>query len=192
MAGTTFEGFSVSHAAILDGGTGAEVADIYGIREGSIEVDTDSYDNTGDDTILSTWNWFNFANLKITAGYVPFSVISTMTSATITSSGTGAATQYALPLWNEKSLNASPKPVLVRVPSKDSDGVARVFDFVLYKVQFAPISFDGPSYRDGLVLNYAGKALMSTKDEKGATLGPAHGLTTGDRAIGRLVNSQAV
>lgn len=184
MAGTNFEGFSVSHAAILDGTTGAETADIYGIREGSIEVDTDSYDNTGDDAILSTWNWFNFATVSVTSGYVPFSLIALLTGATITSSGTGEATKYEMPLWNEKSLNAAPRPMLIRVPSKDSDGKARNFDFILYKVQFEPISFDGPSYKDGLLLNYSGKALMSDKDEKGAVL------AGGDRAIGRMVNTQ--
>jgi hypothetical protein len=183
---TTFEGFSVSHAAILDGSTGAETADIYGVREGSIEVDTDSFDNTGDDTILSTWSWFNFATLSITSGFIPFDVIALLTGNTITSSGTGLATQYEMPLWNEKSLNVPPRPVLIRVPSKDEDGNARNLDFILYKVQFEPISFDGPSYKDGLVLNYAGKALMSEKDEKGVAL------AGGDRAIGRLLNTQRV
>ena len=182
MAGSIFEGFSVSHAAILNGSTGAEIADIYGIREGSIEVDTDSFDNTGDDNILSTWNWFNFATLSITSGFVPFDVIQLLTGATVTSSGTGNSTKYELPLWNTASLNVAPRPVLIRVPSKDTDGLSRNLDFILYKVQFAPISFDGPSYRDGLLLNYSGKALMSDKDEKGTTLT--------DRAIGRLVNTQ--
>lgn len=183
MAGMNFEGFSVSHAAILDGTTGAEVADIYGIREGAIEVDTDSFDNTGDDTVLSTWNWFNFATLTITSGFVPFSVVSLLAGSTITSSGTGNTAQYSMPLWNEKSLNTPPRPVLIRVPSKDSDGVTRNMDFVLYRVQFGPISFDGPTYKDGLVLNYSGKALMSTVDETGVAL------PGGERAIGRLVNS---
>lgn len=183
MAGTNFEGFSVSHAAILDGSTGAESADIYGIREGSIEVDTDSFDNTGDDTVLSTWNWFNFATVSITSGFIPFATVALLTGTTITSSGTGDTTKYELPLWNEKSLNVAPRPVLIRVPSKDSDGLARNLDFILYKVQFEPISFDGPAYKDGLVLNYAGKALMSEKDETGVAIGG------GDRAIGRLVNT---
>lgn len=182
MAGSTFEGFSVSHAAILDGTTGAESADIYGIREGSVELDTDSFDNTGDDAILSTWNWFNFATVSITSGYVPFDVITLLTGVAHTSSGTGNATQYEMPLWSEASLNAAARPVLIRVPSKDKDGLARNMDFVLYKVQFEPISFDGPSYKDGLVLNYSGKALLSDKDEKGATVA--------SRAVGRLVNKQ--
>ena len=184
MAGNIFEGFSVSHAAILDGSTGAEAADIYGIREGSVELDTDSFDNTGDDTILSTWNWFNFATVSITSGYIPFSVISLLTGVAYTSSGSGEATQYEMPLWSEKSLNTAPRPVLIRVPSKDAEGKSRILDFILYKVQFDPISFDGPSYKDGLVLNYGGKALMTDKDETGNDLT--------DRAIGRLVNKQNV
>lgn len=183
MAGSTFEGFSVSHAAILDGTTGAETADIYGIREGSIEVDTDSFDNTGDDTILSTWAWFNFATVSISSGFVPFDVIAMLSGNTVTSSGAGDATQYEMPLWNEKSLNVPPRPMLIRVPSKDQDGKPRNMDFVLYKVQFEPIKFDGPSYKNGLVLNYAGKALMSDKDEKGQAI------AGGDRQIGRIINS---
>lgn len=182
---TIFEGFSVSHAAILDGTTGAEAADIYGVREGAIEVDTDQFDNTGDDTVLSEWTWFNFATLSITSGYIPFDTIALLTGNTITSSGAGAAAQYEMPLWNEKSLNVAPRPVLIRVPSKDSDGNPRNMDFILYKVQFAPFSFDGPQYKDGLVLNYSGKALMSDKDEKGTPI-------VGDRQIGRIVNSQRV
>lgn len=184
MAGSTFEGFSVSHAAILDGETGAEAADIYGVREGSVELDTDSFDNTGDDAVLSTWNWFNFATVSITSGFVPFETISLMTGVPYTSSGTGAATQYELPLWDERELNTQPRPVLIRVPSKDTDGAARLLDFILFKVQFEPISFDGPSYKDGLVLNYAGKALLTNKDETGTDL------PGGTRAVGRLVNSQ--
>lgn len=183
MAGNTFEGFSVSHAAILDGTTGAEAADIYGIREGSVELDTDTFDNTGDNTVLSTWNWFNFATVSITSGFVPFSTLSLMTGVPYESSGTGAATTYEMPLWDERELNTQPRPVLIRVPSKDSDGVARNMDFVLFKVQFEPISFDGPSYKDGLVINYTGKALLTDKDETGADL------PDGTRAVGRLVNA---
>lgn len=180
MATPIVEGFSLSHCAILDGTTTAELADIYGVREASLDVDTDSFDNTGDDTILSTWSWFNFATLTVQSGYVPFSVIALLTGATLTSSGTAPADYYSLPLWNENSLNTPTRPVLIRVPSKDSNGVVRKLDIILYKVQFEPISFDGPSYKDGLVLNYAGKALMSTKDEVGTTLA--------ERAIGRLVS----
>jgi hypothetical protein len=180
MATPIVEGFSLSHTAILDGTTPAELADIYGVREASLDVDTDSFDNTGDDTILSTWSWFNFATLTVQSGYVPFSVIALLTGATLTSSGAAPNDYYNLPLWNENSLNQPTRPVLIRVPSKDSNGVVRKLDIILYKVQFEPISFDGPSYKDGLVLNYAGKALMASKDEVGTNLS--------ERAIGRLVS----
>lgn len=180
MATTIVEGFSLSHAAILDGSTGAEAADIYGVREASLDIDTDSYDNTGDDAVLSSWNWFNFATLTVQAGYVPFSVIALLSGATLTSSGSSPNDFYNLPLWNEGSLNQPTRPVLIRIPSKDSAGAIRNLDFVLYKVQFDPISFDGPTYKDGLLLNYGGKALMSSVDEAGVALT--------ERAIGRLVS----
>lgn len=185
MSTRTVEGFSISHASILNGSTGAEEAwgDIYGIREGSIEVDSDAYDNTGDDSVLSTWFWFNYATVTITAGYVPFELIQQLTGVTMSSSGTDPNDYFYLPAWNEKSLNQPTRPMLVRVPSKDSAGKVRALDIVLYKVQFQPFSFDGPAYKDGLVINYSGRALISSTDEKGTALT--------DRAIGRLISRPA-
>lgn len=186
MTSTTVEGFSLTHAAILNGTTGAEEAagDIYGIRTGTLAVDTGNYDNTGDDAVLSSWFWFNFATITVQAGYIPFDTISLLSGSPITSSGTGASDYYSLPLWEETSLNQPVRPVLVRVPAKDKNSAIRTLDFVLYKVQFGPISFDGPAYKSGLLLNYQGRAVMSDKDETGATL-PR-------RAIGRIINRPAV
>lgn len=193
MATPIVEGFSLSHAAILDGTTGAEAidGDIYGIRSGSIELDTDSYDNTGDDAVLSTWYWFNKATLTVQSGYVPFRTIALLSGSKVTSSGAAPGDVYSLPLWEDRQQNTQARPVLIRVPSKDKDGVLRTLDFVLYKVQFQPISFDGPTYKDGLLLNYTGTALMSDKDEKGA---PVVDSVTGQptRAIGRLVSRPQV
>lgn len=189
MVSSTVEGFSLSHAAILDGTTGVEhqFGDIYGIRSGSLELDQDSYDNTGDDTILSTWFWANKANVTVQAGYVPFSTISLITGSTVTSSGSGDSAEFSLPLWETNALNSSPRPMLIRVPSKDKDGNIRSLDFILYKVQFQPFSFDGPSYKEGLLLNYNGSALFSDTDEKG---NPVLDSRTGKptKAIGRLVS----
>lgn len=193
MATPIVEGFSLSHAAILDGTTGAEAVDgdIYGIRSGSIELDTDSYDNTGDDAVLSTWYWFNKATLTVQSGYVPFRTIALLSGSKVTSSGAAPNDFYTLPLWEDRQQNTAARPVLIRVPSKDKDGIVRTLDFVLYKVQFQPISFDGPTYKDGLLLNYTGTALMSDKDEKGE---PVLDSQTGQptRAIGRLVSRPQV
>jgi hypothetical protein len=185
MATTKFEGFSVSHAAILDGETGAEelVGDIYGIRTGSVEPDTDSYDNTGDDHVLSTWYWLNFANISITSGYVPFELLALLSGTTVTSSGTAPDDHYSVPLWDEDAGNTPPHPLLIRVPSKDSNGVVRVLDFVFFKVQFQPFGFEGPEYKSGLVLSYSGRAVLSDNDETGTPLTKP--------ALGRLVSSPA-
>lgn len=189
MAESVFEGFSLTHAAILDGTTGAEEVngDIYGVNSASLELDTDSFDNTGDDAVLSTWDWFNKATLSVQSGYVSMKTIQLMTGSAITSSGAAPADYYSQPLWEERNQNTTPRPVLIRIPSKDVDGVLRTIDFVLYKVQFAPISFDGPAYKDGLKINYTGTALMSRKDEKGQpVLDSVSGLPS--RAIGRIVS----
>jgi hypothetical protein len=171
-----YEAFSVSHAAILDGTTGAEAADIYGVRQGSVSINSDSHDNTGDDAVLSNWFWFNYAEITISSGYIPFSVIALLTGAPATSS----ADTWSLPMWTQSSLNQSARPVLIRVPSKDSAGAARVMDIILYRVQFMPMAFDGPNYKDGMTLNYTGRAVISPVDELGASLT--------EHAIGRLVN----
>jgi hypothetical protein len=182
---TTIEGFSLSHAAILDGTTpGTEIADIYGIREGTLDVSTDSFDNTGDDTVLSTWNWINYATVTITSGFIPFTLLGTLYGVTLVSSGTGAATSYSVPLWNEKAMNQPIRPMLIRVPSKDTAGTPRTFDLILYRVQFAPFTFSGPTYKDGLVISYSGRALLSSIDETGTALA--------ERAVGRMISSQAL
>lgn len=181
MATMRVEAFSVSHAAVLDGTTGAETSTLYGCRNASIAADSSSYDNTGDDAILSTWYWLNNGTITVTGGYIAYDVLALLTNTTITSSGAAPNDYYNIDLWNESSVNASPRPILIRCPSRDENGVSRTLDFILYKVQFAPISFDGPQYKTGLTATYNGKALISSIDEKGATL-------TNGRAIGRIVS----
>lgn len=189
MANSTVEAFSISHAAILNGTTGLEESfgDIYGVRSGSLELDQDSYDNTGDDTILSTWYWANKVNVTVQAGYIPFDTLGLITGSKVTSSGTGDNQTFALPLWEENTMNTKPRPMLVRVPSKDKDGLVRVLDFILYKVQFQPFSFDGPSYKEGLLLNYNGSALFSSTDEKGQPVLDSR-TNQPTKAIGRLLS----
>jgi len=120
----------------------------------------------------------------VVLGLLVDSTIALLSGATITSSGTAPNDFYSMPLWNESSLNQPTKPVLIRIPSKDSAGVVRTLDFVLFKVQFEPINFDGPSYKNGLLLNYAGRALLSSVDEKGTALP--------EKAIGRLVSRPVI
>lgn len=189
MASPIVEGFSISHAAILDGTTGIEeeFGDIYGIRSGSMELDQDSYDNTGDDTILSTWYWANKVNLTVQGGYIPFRTLALLSGSLVTSSGSGDTETFSLPLWEENTMNTQPRPMLIRVPSKDRNGLVRLLDFILFKVQFQPFSFDGPSYKEGLLLNYNGSALFSDTDEKGS---PVLDSITGQptKAVGRLLS----
>jgi hypothetical protein len=180
------EGFSLSHAAILDGTTGAEAVngDIYGVRSGTIAADTGNYDNTGDDVVLSSWFWLNFATVTVQGGYLPFDTIALLSGSPVVSSGSDPNDYYSTELWREDSVNQAPRPMLIRVPAKDQFGVIRTIDFVLYRVQFGPISFDGPSYKNGLLLNYTGRANMSPVDEQGNTLAK--------KSVGRIINRPAV
>jgi hypothetical protein len=292
------EGFSLSHAQVLDGGTSflnalgaaaAENQDIYGVNDSGIDPDVGDYDNEGDDAVLSTWSWFNYADVTVQAGYISFPLMANLTGRTIDTIGaiaavnevqtvtvtgsptagtftltflgqttgtiaynaTNAAVQTALEalnnidtgdvtvtgpagtwvvtfggkyaaldvamlglgtnaltggttptvvitettkgkaanaaawgmdLWHEDSFNVAPKPMVVRIPSKDADGNPRSLALGLYKVQFRPITFDGPSFKDGLKINYAGRAVMSSTDEVGQTF------TDGKKRAGRILS----
>lgn len=183
FAGTPFEGFSLSHAAILSGTTGAEAASVYGVRNGTISTDQGNFENTGDDIVLSEHFWINFANVTIEEGFIPFTTIALITGTTVTSSGAAGADYYAIPLWTLNSMNQATQPLAIRVPSKDAGGQIRTLDFVLYRVQFQPFNFTGPSYKTGLSCSIAGRALFSTVNEVGLSL-PA----TYPQSIGRLVS----
>jgi hypothetical protein len=189
-AGTPFEGFSLSHAAILSGTTGAEGATVYGVRNGTISTDQGNFENTGDDVVLSEHFWINFANVTIEEGYIPFSTIAYITGTSVTSSGAAGADYYAIPLWTLASMNQVTQPLAIRVPSKDAGGQIRTLDFILYRVQFQPFNFTGPSYKTGLSCSIAGRALFSTVNEVGTSLPAAYGGTSGSAgmSIGRLVS----
>lgn len=182
MAESIVEGFSVSHVAILDGTTGAEEVDgdIYGVRDASLEVDADSFENTGDDSVLSTWDWMNFATVSVTSGFLPFDMISLIYGYTVVESGVAPDDYYTLPLWDEGDTNISARPLLIRVPSRDKDGVSRVLDIVLFKCFFSSIAFEGPSYKEGLTISYTARAVLSDVDETGASL-PS-------RRVGKLIS----
>jgi hypothetical protein len=189
-AGVPFEGFSLSHAAILSGTTGDEGATVYGVRNGTISTDQGNFENTGDDVVLSEHFWINFANVTLEEGYIPFSTIAYITGTSVTSSGAAGADYYAIPLWTLASMNQVTLPLAIRVPSKDAGGQIRTLDFVLYRVQFQPFNFTGPSYKTGLSCSIAGRALFSTVNEIGQALPSQYGGTSGSNgmAIGRLVS----
>jgi len=183
--GTSFEGFSLSHAAILAGGlgaSGAEAATVYGVNNGTISTDQGNFENTGDDVVLSEHFWINFANITIAEGFIPFSTIALITGTAVTSSGAAGLDYYAIPLWTLNSMNQPTFPMAIRVPSKDTIGQIRTLDFVLYQVQFQPFNFTGPSYKTGLTCSIAGRALFSAVNEVGLALP-----VTYPKSIGRLI-----
>lgn len=185
-----FESFSVSHCQIVpdtsayfEAVASATTNDFYGVRAGSLEIDTGQYDNTGDDSILSSWEWFNKGTLTITQGYINMELLVTLAGETISSSGSGASLQYTVPLWSDKQINVGAKPVIIACPAKDTDGTLRKLIIGLYKVIFGPMKIEGPSYKEGLAVSWTGTAVRSTVDEKGAALGTP--------AVGKLLYVQS-
>jgi hypothetical protein len=191
MASPIVEAFSLSHVAVLDGTTGADAidGDIYGVNSASIELDADSFDNVGDDLIRSTWNWGNRGNLSVQAGYLSFNNIARIYGLPVISSGSGNAQTFSMLAWERKSMNPAPVPVIIRMPSRDKFGISRDLDIILFRVQFAPFTFDGPAYKDGLKINYSGQALFSDTDEKGQPVLDRNGNPT--EAIGRIFSGPA-
>lgn len=91
----TVEGFSVTHAAILDGTTAANETDIYGVRTASIAPDLGNFDNTGDDGVLSSWNWFNFATLTVASGFIGLDLLAKLSGTVVEVGGTPTAASVA-------------------------------------------------------------------------------------------------
>jgi hypothetical protein len=96
------EGFSLTHAAIMDGVSTWEESlyalydeglDIYGVSDSSLQPNTDSFDNEGDDSVLSRWTWLNYAEMTITSGYLSFPLMATITGRPYTISGVTAEVQ---------------------------------------------------------------------------------------------------
>lgn len=184
------EAFSLSHAQILDGATAFQTAtlasadgfDVYGVNDGSIDPDVGEYQNEGDDVELSYWPWLNHATINVQAGFLSFPLVATLTGRPISSSSSASGLSYFTDLWHEDSLNVSPKPMILRMPSKDHLGEVRTLVIGLYRVTFKPITFDGPSYKNGLKSNYGGRANYSTVDETGVAF------PDGKKRVGRLIS----
>jgi hypothetical protein len=112
----------------------------------------------------------------LTGGTTPAVTVTTPTQ------GGGDATTYGMDLWHEDTFNVASRPMLLKVPSKDSAGHPRDLLIGLYRVDFAPITFDGPAYKDGLKVNYNGTAVLSLYDEVGAAF------SDGKKRAGRLIS----
>lgn len=176
--------FSLSHAAILDGETTAELADLFGVNEGSLELESDSYDRTGDDAILSTTRWITKGTLSLKTNYVPLDLMASLYGTPVVSGAEGLTIQ----MWTESAMNIKPYPVVVQAPGEDEDGNLNTMKFVLYKVKFGQISFDQfMSYKEGLAVDLSGDALLSDKDEVGSDFADGLG-----KRIGKIVISDPV
>jgi hypothetical protein len=102
---------------------------------------------------------------------------------TQTTAGAAADTRSEIDLWHEDSVNQPTRPLMLVCPAKDHLKVVRRLVFGIYQVQFGPIGFDGPSYKDGLKVSYGGTALQSLVDEKGVLF------SDGKKRVGRLITT---
>lgn len=172
--------FSLSHVGILNGTTSAELADLFGANESSLELESDVYERQGDDKILSTARWITKGTLTVGTNYIPLPLISSLYGTAVVSSQIATKDAYTVQLWTEKGMNVAPRPVVVLAPGENEDGVPMDIKIVLYKVKFGPFSFSqSPSYKEGLAVSFEGDALLSDKDELGATFADGYGARIG-------------
>jgi hypothetical protein len=169
------EGYSVTGAMILNGSTSFATAtsafgDLYGVRTASVALNTSRYDNTGNNVILSSWNNADNATITVEAGYITFETLALLSGESITSSGSGPNDIYKIDPWTEDSINQSARPMLIRMQAKNRTKQLRDMYFGFYSVEFSPIKFTGPQYRNGLAVSYEGIAGFSEYDETGVLL----------------------
>lgn len=86
----TIEAFSVTYAAILDRTTAAQTK-LPGVRTANITPDTGQVDNTGDDRVMSSWNFFNKGNLTVEGGFLSLDLYAKLTSSVVTVGGSSTA-----------------------------------------------------------------------------------------------------
>lgn len=165
MANPIVSSFSLRHAGILDGETSAtEAADLFGVNDGSLELESDIYERTGDDRILSTTRWITKGTLSLSTNYIPFDLIAFLYGVPVVSGADGITQQ----LWAEKAMNIRPRPVVLEAPGEDENGIPFTIRIVLYKVKFGQMSFDQfMAYKEGLAVSFEGDALLSDTDEMG-------------------------
>lgn len=192
MVSAVIEAFSLSHAQILDGSTqafdtatlaSADAQDFYGVENGSLDPDVGEWANVGDDVELSYWSWLNHATVNIKSGYIPFSLLAALTGRTVSSSGAGATQVFGVDLYHESGVNLAPKPVILKMPSKDHQGNVRTLTIGLYRCVFQPINLDGPAYKEGLKCNWRARALYSASDELGVAF------SDGKKRVGKLIST---
>ena len=192
------EAFSLTHVQVLDGETSfedaieqqltdasqvAEDEDIYGVSEASISPNTGDFVNSGDNKDISYWSWFENAEVAVKSGFLSFPVYSRLTGQDYTISSLGGQIMFQADYIHEDSMNVSPLPAIIVMPSRDLNGAVRNLVIGLYRCQPKPITFDGPVIRDGLKVNYSLTALSSTVDE----LGNAH--ADGKGRVGKLIST---
>lgn len=159
------EGFSISHAAILDGETTAEEAakrDFYGVQSASVSANEESFEEVSNDIVIGSWNSISSINIEVSSGFMSLSIFDRFSFED--------KKPLSLDLWNPSAINPAHVPILFRIPSRNQNGVYFNFDIVLFNVKLKPYSLDSLSYKEGLKVSYKGQAFLSDVDEVGNVL----------------------
>lgn len=160
------EGFSITHAAILDGETSADEAakrDFYGVQSASVSANAESYEEKSNDIVIGTWNDISSIEIEVNSGFMSLSIFDRFSIED--------TKPLLLDLWNPSAINPVHVPILFRIPSRNQNGVYFNFDIVLFNVKLKPYSIDSLSYKEGLRVSYKGQAFLSDVNEVGEPLG---------------------
>lgn len=166
---THVEGFSISEAVLLDPDTGLPLEDglLYGVKSGEITPEIDSWDDVSNDTYVDAWSEVKYLNVSISMSHLPVRALSLMTGSEL---DIPDITQYQMELFERSWGGQSFHPMKITIPARDADGNNRVLYYLLYRVKFYDFDFMEASYKEGLPINFQGKAFISSVDEAGAAL----------------------
>lgn len=164
------EGFSITHAEILDGtksflsaslaSAHADEYDIYGINEGSLDPDTDEYDNEGDDTVLSRWSWLNFAEVEVQSGYLSLPLIANLTQRPLEQIAASAAVNAVQTIG--VTATGGTFTVTVQTPAGPKTTAALAFNITTALLATALQGLDGVDTNDVAVTGTAGTSYVLT------------------------------
>lgn len=157
-------------AGVIAPGTGA-VSALAGIRSAAITLNQQQYTMAGNDAEQGAWTDITDITVAVEEGFLPFQTAAAILGYSAAADASG--NQASLPYMVMAQSQSSPVPVVLRSFAQDHFGNYRTTDIILYAVTFTSFAPSGTaSYKEGMAVTWAGRAVRSFTDENGAALPP--------------------
>lgn len=181
--GVVAEAFSIQRASVLGlPGTpqqGREIAQVTGVRSGTVALTVSAVSCLSDDTEIATWFEVSSAQVTIPAGYLSLPALDALGTPQSADGG-----EHAVAPWTMQLTQQDPLPVVLTCAARDHAGRPRSLQLVLYAVTLSWPSTGQLGYKSGMEVALSGRAVLSGADELGTPLP--------DPAFGRIASTPAV